>query len=635
MNRSSHTELFNLFSSPDFCEQLLPYLSKRAYMALMAADKGLRQRVLTLTSSVQLRLSSDLHLFLSHSWPRLAILRLHHCRLETDHIQLLVCADLPQLKTLTLSQNDLSPLATKHLATSTWPLLTDLDITHTGLSTHTFANLMKADWPALRQLNLSNNSWPRRFQDFMPELAQVPWTSVQSLDLSGNPLSIKDTQTLGHLQWPQLTRLSVSGCFTPSNFCMNSDQLTQAMRFLAAGSWPHLKALMISNNKFTAASTAELVKGRWPELQNLDLGHCRHDVADPLQLKNAPWRALQHLDPGESHFIPEDANFLGHLQDTIFSLDLYSSFVTQARSGRTLALNFAAVNWPHLQSLDVGGNHLPAAMLLDITRGARLQTLKLSGNDISGWSQLALQNWDYLGMLDLRGSTINPEELCNMLHAGLETLFVACKVTEVVRSRPVDSSWPSETVLRMEVHASMEVLNSLSVGVWPVTSLTLTHDTDDELTDQKLSKAGLRALLEWELCALEDLSLNRLDLGCNDLPEVAQMLSGGLWPNLEALGLSYNRLNTKLVQHLVSGKWPNLVDLNLYDNRLQESGLYELLKAPHWPELLYLSVDANRVDSYGFQAWKCGTDLGFHESNLGTDIVTGLLAWSSFACTMA
>lgn len=190
------------------------------------------------------------------------------------------------------------------------------------------------------------------------------------------------------------------------------------MRFLAAGDWPNLKALKLSNNSFTAESTAELVKGRWPELQDLDLGYCANASADPLQLKNACWTSLQCLDFGSSLFTPEDANFLGHLQDTIVSINLNRSFEFHKWSHRTLALNFAAVDWPHLQNLDLCNNDLPAAMLLDITRGVRLQTLRLGGNDISGWSELAFQNWEYLGMLDLRGSLANPEVLCSMLHSG-------------------------------------------------------------------------------------------------------------------------------------------------------------------------------------------------------------------------
>lgn len=158
----------------------------------------------------------------------------------------------------------------------------------------------------------------------------------------------------------------------------------------------------------------------------------------------------------------------------------------------------------------------------------------------------------------------------------------------------------------MEVHASVEVLNSLSVGVWPVTSLIITHDTDQELIGPGLSKAGLRALLEWELHALKNLSLQRLDLGYADSPQVAQLFSDGVWPNLSTLDLSYNRLNTEFVRHLVSGEWPKLVDLFLYDNtvKLQEGGLYELLKAPHWPDLSHLSVNGKFVDYYdGFDEW--------------------------------
>lgn len=566
----------------------------------MAADKGLRQRFLTLTSSVGLRLPSDVRLFLSHSWPHLTKLQLRSCNLQTDHIQLLVSADLPLVQALNLSGNSLSTLATKHLATNTWPLLTKLTLRRTRLSGNTLAHLITADWPALRKLDLSLNARLTTCQSFMPQLARAPWTSVQSLDLSGNLLSISDAQILGHLQWPQLTRLCINVCFGH----LHQEQLTEAVRLLAAGDWPHLKTLVVSYNSFTAASTAELAKGRWPELQDLGLRHCERASTNPEfvpQLTNAPWTALQHLDLGSSHLIPEDANFLGHLQETVSSIKFDFSFVVHKNAGRTLALNFATKDWPHLQDLDVSSNNLPAAILLDITRGARLQELMLGGNDISGWSKLAFHNWRYLGMLDLQGSTVNPEELCRMLHSGLhnlETLFVFCKVTEVVRSRPVDATWPSETHLDMQVPASLELLNSLSVGCWPVESLTITHDTTRKLTGHILSKAELRALLEWEMHALTDLSLSHLRLGYADVPEVAQMLSGGSWPELSRLDLSRNDLNTDFVLQLIDSEWPKLVDLDLYHNKLQVDGLWKLLGAPHWPILDNLDIGLNLFNGY-------------------------------------
>lgn len=43
------------------------------------------------------------------------------------------------------------------------------------------------------------------------------------------------------------------------------------MQFLSAGSWPQMKALVVSQAHLTSESTADLLKGKLPKLESLDL----------------------------------------------------------------------------------------------------------------------------------------------------------------------------------------------------------------------------------------------------------------------------------------------------------------------------------------------------------------------------
>ena len=207
----------------------------------------------------------------------------------------------------------------QHLADSDWPAFTALNLRKNGFSAAALGQLVEAHWPMLQELDISFNQL-QQGTGFMHQLAQSPWTALQELNISSNMLGVEDAVHLGKLGCKQLTRLNIARCFRH----LEAADVILAMRHLAAGEWPELKVLNVSDNSLSSQGIAELAKGKGPELQSLDVsfnnlewqcgyneGQYQHDGRPGFV--QALGTALQHLSLSCNALIAEDAQFLGQL----------------------------------------------------------------------------------------------------------------------------------------------------------------------------------------------------------------------------------------------------------------------------------------------------------------------------------
>ena len=484
MQKQSSLTLLDILYKVECMKRCLP---GKVWQVLWSTSQELRKLASQQICSVQIRHVSAISDLLRHNWPLLTTLNLRNCNLGAVHITQLIKADLPDLQVLNLSRNPLTPAAVEqlvqgdwqsltwlnladsdwreaetiaavvccqHLADSDWPALTALNLRKNSLSAAALAQLVKADWPILQELQISFNQL-QRGTGFMHQLAQAPWTALQELNISSNMLGVKDAMQLGRLGCKQLTRLNIARCFRH----LEAADVTQAMRHFAAGEWPELKALNVSDNSLSSEAIAELANGAWPELQSLDasFNELQHDYDEwQHQLEGRPgfvqalgmasWTALQHLNLSCNALIAEDAQFLGQLDwPQLKSLDVRDCFRASGRCKVSAMPNFAASDWPQLTTLDVCENLFGETIMCDMLRGARLDYLKLGGNEVVSWARSVSPGWDHLGSLDLQGSPLSPEDICTLLGScshAFNTLHISCQVDWPTQARPSASSWP-------------------------------------------------------------------------------------------------------------------------------------------------------------------------------------------------
>ena len=178
-------------------------------------------------------------------------------------------------------------LSCRSLAEGSWPQLTALNISNNFMTAAAMDELTLGDWPMLRSLNISARE--ECFADsFVPALARAPWSSLQTLNLSNIALA-DSTQHLQTGNWPNLTKLDLSGCFKSVR-----KTVTISCQHIAACDWPQLAILDLSRNRLSPAAMTGLAQGNWLALKKLNMSDSRgHFIA---QMALATWTALQELD---------------------------------------------------------------------------------------------------------------------------------------------------------------------------------------------------------------------------------------------------------------------------------------------------------------------------------------------------
>ena len=303
---------------------LLDKLPPISVQQLRLTSKDLWQQIQQFAGILQITAIQDINLLVKHTWPEVTHMKLTGIDVTSKEIRCLAQAQrtcLPALKHFSISRQSTAPdtitqLASgswtslvsldlssafagqaltpsllqscRSLAEGSWPQLTALDFSNNFMTAAAMDELTLGDWPMLRSLNISAHE--KCFADsFVPALARAPWSSLQTLNLSNIVLadSTKHLQT-GH--WPNLTKLNLSGCFTPVE-----KTVIISCQHVAACNWPQLTSLDLSQSWFgSSAAMAGLAQSKWSALKKLK-------ISDSIgcfvaQLASATWTALQELD---------------------------------------------------------------------------------------------------------------------------------------------------------------------------------------------------------------------------------------------------------------------------------------------------------------------------------------------------
>ena len=469
-------------------------------------------------------------------------------------------------------------------------------------------------WPSLTSLNLSDASLGEQHVSILVE-GCLP--HLQFLDLSLNDLSPAAVQQLAMGDWSPLLNLRLKAiCHGPK------EATVAACCHLAAGKWPQLTALDFSNNVLPPEGFSQLANGLWPQLHRLDVsGQPDKECAGSVTAMCKAWTGLQHLNLSKNVLTQTDLQLLGTKFPDLISLRLQqvravyltSSYWALADLEGMEAL--AVSHWPRLAHLDLRWTVLEAAHFHRLAKGdwPQLTSLQLGGYSVP---PLALPEaghvWRSLRRLELLDCRfwIELEDvfvLTQMPGQSLDSLIVECSANNAVNATPAPNSWPCDTQLHVGslLYRDSEVLQSLSQGIWPITSWTLEFGGaafDVRSTVQILVKCSLSQLqslsLSLEACDVFDRA-DQIQLSAHDAESICQTLAGAAWPALERFTLDDCILGDKfgLVNHisvLATGRWPFLKKLTLTGHCIHADAVQQLVHG-NWPHLNLIDLRGNFV----------------------------------------
>ena len=581
---------------------MLDFIPPDSVRALRLTSKQLWQHHQQQTSSLQIASRQDISLLLKHRWPRVKQLKFKEASLNKDDVALLAEAkqtSLPALIHFGICQQTTESETVRQLASGQWLSLTSLDLS-CALSEQPSQQLTACSWPQLTTLNISGNAFT---VTAMGRLAKGQWASLQNLSLKNIALAVDSARCVQTGNWSHLTKLDLSHCFVEEYNPYHHAYLQLlsfragpigAYRHIAAGKWPQLAVLNLSDNYIAAAEMAEFGRSDWPALRKLNLScNTGHFVKE---LVSAHWTNLQELDLSCNVFLADDIQRLRH-----------------ARWPQLTVLDLSGFSAPHVPKTDEHSHWMQAWLQAQMPS----PVVKFCATQSS--LQMASRGWHTLKWLDISSSRLAPEQVEILLHArgqSLDFLRVFCQALGNTDVRPEAGSWPRETVLHLEFLLDKHVLQSLSLGFWPAKKVIVRgpqHSTEvkTDPMDQLFSwdmplmqHLYINFGFATELCAAgkydpdeseDELSTSTPSFKPPTILLWLNRLSSAFWPALQVLDLSMNALCDAHILPFTSGQWPLLEKLCLDWNQLTLDGLKQLTRAD-WPVLVVLSLYGTGLD---------------------------------------
>ena len=360
--------------------------------------------------------------------------------------QQLVQASWPSLTSLSLSaafttskvvdwpQRDESIVAAcSFLATGNWPQLLSLDVSCNALSPAAWSELVKADWSKLQTLNISH-SMKAGIDSSMQHLATARLPSLNSVDLSGNDLA-HCCHHLVQAEWPQLSHLVVG------DFWGINQALPQAGSF-----WQRIRRLTVKGayQRRVHDEVAKLVRDAG---QALDMLHVECEVkcaAEEIPLQSS-WPPDTKLDVALSLDVAVVQGLAaGYWPIRSLELMLYSTGLNMAAMEELICLDL-----PKLESLSLVSNRaLPEAVCLSITKAdwPALERVHLEGVNDGHVSLLTAGVWPLLGCISLTGSNLSPHSLAQLVKGNwpflAQILLPSSCVGLTANVQALSAKWP-------------------------------------------------------------------------------------------------------------------------------------------------------------------------------------------------
>ena len=484
-------------------------------------------------------------LFALAEWPLLQELNLKNTKITQQGINSLVGKiNLPHLRKIDISENDIFDEGLETLVLGDWPLLEHLVFSKTQVTSKgTITLLENFKWPNLHQLRQSLYESP--FDYNLPELilAMVPMDynkrrsimvvvlNMAWLNSKEIYLSIEESESLLLLPQDRLDQLeSIELSFNafssniiefviwPSNLKildLSNTSLSQEKQLerLFTNKCPSLEDLCLRGTNITTEGIQVLTqKSDWPNLKKLDVSHnsIPNEGIQPLAMAN--WPLLEHLN----------------LEDTKITVQGIELLISQS-------------NWPRLKELNISWN-----------------PIRNEGLEI-----LVSAKWPQLELLNLSLTKITAQ--------GIESIINK-------------SDWPSLKKLDVSWNSIQnEGLEILSNGKWPQLESISLQSTD--LAEKGIASMTRRS--EWPNLKFIDLSYNR-----NLFDEGLKALASGKWPLLERLSLKKVLITPQDVETLLNKSiWPNLKEIHLTDCGLGgQSDSIKTLVSTKWPSVEFTLI---------------------------------------------
>ena len=397
--------------------------------------------------------------------------------------------------------------------------------------------LVSGDWRRLQSLSLSSSSGSSP-----SALSHYLWNNSEFRIYWAFPHS--------RLHWPSLTHLSLSGLQlnTPvlsqlqtelphlKDLDLSNSQLTHVTlrQLVSEGSWPSLRRLDLSQNRFDRAFAPLLARGDWPSLQELILRSCTLRSMCVCALAQASWPALKLLHLGHNLLWSE-----AYVYDEPPSLPNWSQLENLYLTGgpQRPRVKRAEPYQPQCQVMFVAvvDAHLQHLKHLDLSgHGHRLRS-----DTMLCFSQ---GHWPSLVTLSLSSSLYRDE-----MHESFGHL--------------IDASLPVLQDLALSGHSRPrgglpwnEFITILVQGAWP-------HLKRLHLRRNYMSGAVLPILAQGDWPFLDTLDLRHNGLCRQDLVALALQAS---WPLMQNLNVTDNARDPRFAKlandPLISSAWPLMIE---------------------------------------------------------------------------
>ena len=559
-------------------------------------------------------------------WRLLEELEIKNTKVTAQGVEILVNkAQLPNLKKLDVSENDIFDEGLKMVTEGKWPLFEHLVYfgTKVTIKGH-IAFLESFKWPNFHKIEHSlNESFYNQNQsedvlaivpmDYMGEptlvtVLNATWLNSKEIHLSikgdlNETITILPRDKLNQLEkiklefsassmklrmWPQNLKTlyldwgSFWGeealeefegfsqkCPLLENLCFDIfDRWTKALEILIQKSdWPNLKKLYLLNSKIQNEGLAILASAKWPLLETVHFrdGHIRPGALESL-IQQSSWPNLKELDLSYTKIKDEGIEILVAADWPLLeNLGLESTGIT----GEGIQSLVSKSNWPHLKRLDVSDNEIGDEGLEILVCGKwnLLEYLSIRRLDITNKGIEALTKkpeWPNLRKLDASNNKIQDE--------GLEILTCG--------------KWP---LLEHIVLRSLDI-SSQGIQILIGSRANWSNLKKLEVAGNPIGNKGIEILVSSDWPLLEDLGFEKTEITDEGL-EILTRKSN--WPNLKGLNISGNEIHDEGLGILAHGKWPLLERLYLDSLEITEKGLTSIASISEWPNLKLIDLSYN------------------------------------------
>lgn len=462
------------------------------FKSIAATSSQLRRTVKECAAGVRLRHSSDLTLLFSSRCSQLRSLNLSGICFSLHCMTVLVQANLPNLKTLNLTNSQLGPSLLQLFTRASWPQLSALYLG--GV--------------------LDRQATERSVVASCCCLAAGIWPQLQYLDISSNYFPVVAAAELVKGQWPKLNTVIAYRC--------NSITAPELLPVLAAASWPALQCVRLAY--FDRYSPPQALKiPCWPQIATLEMSDCALSLQDIQTLVAADMPSLAVLD----------LSYCG----------LYEHCMDSLSQG----------NWPLLAELTLGGNSGILTTLPE--QWGSLRVFDCAAWDepqygytpdelcdlLSGCHAQKLERLAVYCIVDTENIEARPS--INMWPASTSLAFTIYHPTSYTIKSLAAGYWPA-TLVAIVANDAMEFSSLLldQLTKWDLPHMHTLSLSDLGLCDEKHMQV-LQFLLQGSWPCLQ-----KLDLGGNNLSHKSVLkLAGCNWPLLEVIDLSVRPWN--LEQH--------------------------------------------------------------------------------------